>query len=154
MNQRIDQLVRELVLDGSPLLDLKYNEATETWWTAVAVEDPTGREVMYELEMQYVEVPDDLTPPYLVVCWVVIPPAELREDARESLPLLRLLDELNGETGAKFRLQVDEQGAASLVCEVDLPSDLITPDLLLRAVERSRDLTAAYFDEIQDKARA
>jgi hypothetical protein len=150
VTDRLDRLIRGLRLDGKDLQGLQYDDPSRTWWVAVAVVYPDGREVAFDLEFQY--VPGGAAPA-LVVAWVVVPPGEMRDGAAEHLPLLRALNDLNREPGGKFRLHTAGAGS-SLVCEADLPADdLLTPELLLRAVERSRDVVAAHFDDVQALAR-
>lgn len=153
MNERLDGLIRDLTLDGARLQGLSYDAAAKTWWVPIAVVDASGSALLFELEFQHLESTGPAVPEYLVVSWVVIPPDEIRDQPLSQLELLQAVNELNGEPGVKFRLHADARKAVSLVCETDLPVALLTPDLLRQAVERGRDLVAAYFDDIASVAR-
>ena len=59
-----------------------------------------------------------------------------------------------GSPAESSDLHTDTEDATSLVCEVDLPADLVNEEMLARAVDRSMNLVAAYFEEIQSTARA
>ena len=153
MQDNLAALIQNISLGDGTLKDLDFDEETRAWWTSVAVRDPDGVETAFELEFQYLELPEeDGSPPYLVVCWVVIPPPKMRREAYQDLELLQRINHLNSEPGCKFRLQDDGRGNVSLVCETDLPADLVTQAWLQRAFERSRDVAAAYFDHLQDAA--
>jgi hypothetical protein len=153
MNKTIDRLVRAVSLGDGPLRDVEYDAATTTWYTAVVIDDDTNPDgTGFELEFQLLPAEEGVSAEYLVVGWVVVPPDELKDGAAADVKLLQALNEANAEAGAKFRLQAGG-GDTSLVCEVDLPTDGLTTPALQAAVERSRDVVAAYFDELARLAR-
>jgi hypothetical protein len=84
-----------------------------------------------------------------VIRWIVIVPAEMRPGAAEDLELLKAVNELNTEPGCKFRVLSDTVGD-HLVCEVDLPADLVTTAWLQRAYEISRDSVDLHLEELKD----
>jgi len=153
VQENLAALFPSISLGDETLKDLDFDEETRTWWTSIAVKDPDSVETVFELEFQYVELPEeDHSPPYLVVSWVVIPPPKMRREAYQDLELLQGINNLNSEPGCKFRLQDDGRGNVSLVCDIDMPADLVTQAWLQRAFERSRDVVAAYFEHLQDVA--
>ena len=152
MQDKLAALIQNISLGDETLKDLDFDNEGKTWWVSIAMK-PNGVETVFELQFQYLEpLEKDHSPPYLVVSWVVIPPPKMRREAYQDLELLQRINSLNSEPGCKFRLQDDGRGNVSLVCEADLPADLVTQAWLQRAFERSRDVAAAYFVHLQDAA--
>lgn len=147
LDKKIDKIIRSAKLDKAPLKDITYDEVTGTWVTAVAM--PIGkREVGFEVEFQVVKGQDTETE-YLVVGWVVLPPDELDKRILKNLSAFQVLNDLNSDVGAKFRLNYHSDDEVALMCEVDLPVHSLTVPDLTAALERSRDLVASYFGDLK-----
>src|ERR1700730_14221824 len=134
MDNDLDALIRGVSLDGQPLDPIDYDEATRTWWTALTLEDPPGTERTFELQFRHTDVIAFDTSPYLVVSWIVFPQDELKSGAATDLWLYQAVNNLHSDPGAKFRIE-SNGGDPSLVCDVDLAINLLSPELLRQAIE-------------------
>lgn len=154
VRDQIERLVKGIHFnDENPCDDIEFEEETNTWWTSIDIETAEGLQATFEVEFQYLQLPEsDQSDPYLILCWVVIPPDELRTEPGTELELFQAINSLNSEPGIKFRLHPEGEGKSSLVCEVDLPASLLTQQLVETAFVRSINMVAAYFGDLQPVA--
>jgi hypothetical protein len=156
MSDDINALIRNITVDNQDGRNQRFGEGMtydselQIWSTSIGVVDADGVETVYELEIEFVppNEGEDL-PGFVVVRWLVVVPDEMRISAADNLDLHKTINELNAWPGCKFRLMNDDRNDY-VVCEVDLPADLVTAAGLQFAFEYSRDAVALHLETLKD----
>ncbi len=162
MRDDVARVLHATCLDGQRL-HCNPTDDHESLTTHIALVDEDGAvETTFEVLFRLVSTCEDDThgpfvyadddDAYLVVTWVVFPSDEVSSSAPRRADLLVLLNEANFEPGVKFRLETYES-RVTLLCEVDIPAAQLTPRAVERALARSRDVIAEFFDDLRPLVR-
>lgn len=151
--QRVDRAVNDASFpDGADGI-VEFDASTATWWMLAEINSTEGTLGPFELQFQLL-TDESSDSRFLIFRLILLPPDMVSPAISLDMEFYALLNTVAWQPGGRWRLMTDAEMGVSVVCESDLPVELVNADTVHARVTRLLGIGAYYGAEIIAKATA